>query len=437
VTVNVATTTTAASETTAYSASSQAVTLSATITSGSGTVSGGTVTFTVLNGSTQVGTAVTSGAVSSGSASVSYTLPGGTAIGTYEIEAVYSGDANFNSSADTTHRLTVTQASQTITFAAIPAQPVFSTYTLTATASSGLAVTYKTSTSTICSISGSNVNLLAVGYCTIAAFQAGNSNYSAAVTVIRNLQVVKTTQTITFAAMTAQPVLSTYTLTATASSGLAVTYKTTTPTICTISGSKASLLAVGYCGIEATQPGNSDYAAAANVGRNLQVVKNPQTITFAAMTAQPVLSTYTLTATASSELAVTYTTSTPTICTISGSSAHLLAVGYCAITASQAGNSDFSAAASVGRNLQVVKASQTITFPAMTAQPVNTTYTLPATASSGLTVTYTTTTPTICTISGGSAILNAVGYCGIEASQAGNSDYNAAAGVGRNLQVVQ
>jgi subtilase family serine protease len=438
VTVTAASTVTSADNaTTIFSASSQALTLSATVTSGAGTVSGGTITFTVLNGSTQVGTAVTSGTVSSGSASASYILPAGTAAGTYEIEAVYNGDASFSTSSDTTHTLAVTQASQTITFAAMTAQPVLSAYTLTATASSGLAVTYKTNTPTICSISGSKASLLAVGYCTIAALQAGNGDYTAAATVSRNLQVVKTTQTITFAAMTAQPVLSSYTLTASASSGLPITYKSTTPTICTISGSKANLLAVGYCGIEATQPGNSDYTAATSVGRNLQVVKASQTITFAAMTAQPVLSTYTLTATASSGLAVTYKTSTPTICTITGSSAHLLAVGYCAITASQAGNSDFSAAASVGRNLQVVKASQTITFPAMTAQPVNTTYPLPATASSGLTVTYTTTTPTICTISGGSAILNAVGYCGIYASQAGNSDYAAAPTVGRNLQVVQ
>jgi hypothetical protein len=155
------------------------------------------------------------------------------------------------------------------------------------------------------------------------------------------------------------------------------------------------------------------------------------------MPEQPAASTYTLPATASSGLPITYTSTTPSLCTISGGTANLLAPGYCGIQASQPGNSDYAAATTVGRNLEIVKASQTITFPAMSPQPVNTTYTLPATASSGLAITYTSTTPSICTIGGNSANLLAKGYCGIYASQPGNSNYSAATTVGRNLEVVQ
>jgi len=116
----------------------------------------------------------------------------------------------------------------------------------------------------------------------------------------------------------------------------------------------ASLLAPGYCGIEASQPGNSTYAAAI-AGRDILIVKASQTITFPMMPAQPVNTTYTLPATASSGLAITYTTSTPSICTIvNGNQAQLFATGYCGIYASQPGNSIYSPATTVGRDLQVV-----------------------------------------------------------------------------------
>jgi hypothetical protein len=101
------TTTTASNATTNYSSSPQSVSLSATVTSPVGTVNAGTVTFTVLNGSTPVGTATTSGTVSSGSASVSYTLPAATTIGNYTIQAVYNGSTDFAGSSNNAHTLTV------------------------------------------------------------------------------------------------------------------------------------------------------------------------------------------------------------------------------------------------------------------------------------------------------------------------------------------
>ena len=55
----------------------QNVTLNATITSAAGTVNEGTETFTILNGTTVVGTPVTVN-VAAGAASASYVLPAGT-----------------------------------------------------------------------------------------------------------------------------------------------------------------------------------------------------------------------------------------------------------------------------------------------------------------------------------------------------------------------
>jgi photosystem II stability/assembly factor-like uncharacterized protein len=85
----------------------QVVTLTAAVTSTAGPVNEGTVTFTVRHGGAVVGSPVTSGTVSNGLASVSYTLPAGTAAGTYTIDVVYNPGADFLGSSDSTHTLTV------------------------------------------------------------------------------------------------------------------------------------------------------------------------------------------------------------------------------------------------------------------------------------------------------------------------------------------
>ncbi len=104
-----ATATAAASASVTFSTTDQDVTLSATITSGAGTVDEGTETFTILNGTTPVGSPVTVD-VSAGAASVSYDLPAGTGAGTYIIEVVYSGTTNFLGYTDTSQTLVINAA---------------------------------------------------------------------------------------------------------------------------------------------------------------------------------------------------------------------------------------------------------------------------------------------------------------------------------------
>ncbi len=101
------TTTTAGNVSVPFSPNTQNVTLTANVTSSSGTVNEGTVTFTILQGSTVIGTATTSNTVNNGQASVSYALPTGLAAGTYTIDAVYNGGPDFTGSFDAAHALTV------------------------------------------------------------------------------------------------------------------------------------------------------------------------------------------------------------------------------------------------------------------------------------------------------------------------------------------
>ena len=123
-----------------------------------------------------------------------------------------------------------------------------------ATADSGLAVTYTSTTTSVCLISSTTVTIVTGGTCTIAADQGGDGTYSAAPTVTQNIVIAKASQAITFGGQlpktlgTAPFALSPL---ATADSGLAVTYTSTTTGVCTISGTTVTLVTVGTCTIAA------------------------------------------------------------------------------------------------------------------------------------------------------------------------------------------
>lgn len=76
------------------------------------------------------------------------------------------------------------QAPQTITFM-LPAKVSVQTKThaLTGTASSGLPVTYASNSPAVCTISGSTLNLLSAGICSVAASQAGSGSFDPAADV--------------------------------------------------------------------------------------------------------------------------------------------------------------------------------------------------------------------------------------------------------------
>ncbi len=352
-----------------------------------------------------------------------------TALGSHSVK-FHSVDYASNVESTKTVNFTISKASQTITFANPGTQTYGTLLTLTATASSGLAVTYTSTTPTICTVSGSVVTFVTTGTCGIDANQAGSTYVAPAPQVGHAWLVTKASQTITFTNPGTQTYGHPLTLTATASSGLAVTYTSTTPTICTVSGSVVTFVTTGTCGMDANQAGNVDYLTAPQVGHAWVVGKSTQTITFTNPGTQTYGHALTLTATASSGLTVTYTSTTPTICTVSGSVVTFVTTGTCGMAANQAGNVDYLAAPQVGHAWVVAKSGQTITFANPGTQRVGAVVPLGAVASSGLTVSYTSTNTAVCTISGSNATMVATGTCGVDANQAGNVDYNAAPQVG-------
>ena len=132
----------------------------------------------------------------------------------------------------------------------------------------------------------------------------------------------------------------------------------------------------------------------------------------------------TLDATASSGLGVTYTSSNTSAVTVSGNTLTAVGEGSATITASQAGNSNYNAAASKSYTVTVSKKDQTITWTPPTELTVGDSHTLSATALGGA-VAF-AITGDAATLAGNTLTAVQAGTVTITASQAGNSNYNAA-----------
>ena len=140
------------------------------------------------------------------------------------------------------------------------------------------------------------------------------------------------------------------TLKATTTSGLPVTYKSNTPSTCTVSGDQLTLVTAGECSITASQPGGTSddgrhWAAADDMSQLFNVLKHPQAITFTPP--DYVLSanatSVTLSATSDAGLPVSFAVDTPANCSITGDQLKLVGKGTCAVTATQAGNDNYAA----------------------------------------------------------------------------------------------
>ena len=83
---------------------------------------------------------------------------------------------------------------------------------------------------------------------------------------------VLSTSTITFPAIVVKTAGDSIALTATCSDGLPVFFSSSTATVCTVSGSSASLIAAGTCSIVAFDNGNGTYSGAPPVTQSFTVM---------------------------------------------------------------------------------------------------------------------------------------------------------------------
>ena len=155
-------------------------------------------------------------------------------------------------------------------------------FTLSATASSGLAVTFESNNTAIVEVNGTTATILDEGPVTITARQAGNNTYNPA-SKARSFNTIKDAQYITFAAIAdTNTSVSSITASASASSGLPVTLESNDTSIITVSGSTLTIQGAGNVTITARQAGNYAYRAATPETRTffVELVGRPLTVLF-------------------------------------------------------------------------------------------------------------------------------------------------------------
>ena len=316
---------------------------------------------------------------------------------------------------------------------------VGATFTVSASASSGLPVTLSVSGSpSVCRLTGSSLTLRATGVCTLEARQPGNARYKER-RVERSIDVVRASQSISFvdpAPVDAVAGERTYRVEARASSGLAVSLSSLTPDVCTLSGTNVRTVGAGGCTIEASQAGTDAYEPAASVRLGFEVhepVHRPaaQTVAFGSTVPSGALvggAAYPVSAVASSGLSVDLSVDPASVgvCTKTGNLVTFIGEGTCTIRADQAGGHGFLAAPTVSQSLLVARAPQAVSFlstPPASAVAGLTTYVVVASSSVSLPVTLSVaqSSAAVCAISGAVVTAIAAGTCEIEADQPGDT----------------
>jgi Bacterial Ig domain len=418
------------------------------------TVGGATYTPTAT-ATSGLAVALTIDAASVSVCSISLGVVSFNAIGTCVIDANQAGDASYNPAPQIQQSITVGKGNQTITFtssASVDFKVGGPAYTVTATTTSGLPVTFTidASASSVCSISGSTVSFIGAGTCVIDANQAGDANYNTAPQVQQTFPVGKGSQTITFTSTAPAAAAvggATYTVAANSTSGLPVSFSidASATSVCSISGSTVSFIGAGTCVVDADQSGSANWNAAPQAQQSFAVAKGTQTITF---TSTPPVGArigdpaYVVTATSSAGLTVTFSIDAAAlaVCSISGSSVSFIGAGSCVIDANQAGNANYNAATQVQQSFVVSKKDQTISFTSTApagAKNAGPTYPVTATSTSSLAVTFSSATPTVCMVSGSTVSFVGAGTCTINADQSGNATFNAAPQVQQTFSVAK
>ncbi|MDH4465576.1 MAG: IPT/TIG domain-containing protein [Acidovorax sp.] len=291
---------------------------------------------------------------------ITATAPAGT--GTVDITVTTAGGVSATGAASQFSYVASLQP-QTISFANPGARNFGTAPTLTATATSGLPVSFSSSTTGVCTISSGGVlSFVATGNCTINANQAGNGSYDAAPQVTQtftvNPVVPGAPTTVVASASDTQASVAFAAPASNGGSNITGYTVTSTPGNITATGAAPPILVSGLTNgqaytftVTATNGAGTGPASAAS---SPVVPRSAQSIVFSTPIPQTFGTTGTLTATATSGLPVTFSSATPAVCAItSGGGFSFLTAGACTVNADQAGDASFLPAARVQRTFQV------------------------------------------------------------------------------------
>jgi len=233
-----------------------------------------------------------------------------------------------------------------------------------------LSISVSSSTPSVCVSNGKELSLIKEGTCSFTVFTAKTNEY-----------VSKTSnQTVTITSARTKTVLAVEKIANQTSKDLPksietvrvysvaegyVLPKSATPSVCLANGFFVRIVSGGTCTLTYQTAETAEYLASDIYTVSFEVTRDPQTITFTLpSTANVSTRSIALAATASGGGAITYSTASAGICSITGSTLNLLRNGNCAVTATQAGTSTLapaSATATVVLSGAAVSNRKTIT----------------------------------------------------------------------------
>ena len=208
---------------------------------------------------------------------------------------------------------------------------------------------------------------------------------------------------------------------------LPLVVSSSTPNICSTDGKELKLVSTGNCIFKVSTAKTKDYVLKESV----------QNVTIAAARIKPELAVSTISNQTSKNLPklveifrvysptgvwVLPKSLSPLVCIASGFYVQIVGGGTCTLTYQSEANTSYLASGLYNVSFEVTRDPQTITFaPVTTADITTKSLTLTATASSGGTVTFTSTSPENCTVAGSTLNLLKAGNCLVTATQAGTS----------------
>lgn len=366
-------------------------------------------------------TGVVSGFPTAASASTTYTI---------------RGTGSTSGSATATVTLSIAMGTQTITFGPAPA-PTYASgggFLVSASASSGLPVTYSSLTPAVCTAGGGNtVVILAAGGCTVAANQVGDANYGAAPQVTQAITIAKAPPLplTLFAIPASILVTETSALSTSGGSGTGAITFAVTGGPCTITppatlGSPSA----GSCTVQAAQAADLNYTGGTSNTVAVQVGPGAQAtlVLTATPTSIAVNGTTALATTGGSgNGAVTYAVNSGPCTLVDATHVKGMAEGKCQVVATKAAEGIYGPATSNPVTLTVTP----LVPPALvlTATPATVGFggstTLATTGGiPGAPVSYMVTGP--CSVSGNTLVGTGPGTCVVTATQAATSTYGPA-----------
>jgi hypothetical protein len=229
-----------------------------------------------------------------------------------------------------------------------------------------------------------------------------------------------------------------FTVSATATSGDTVLITLDAKsTGCSLASAKVTLTSAGTCLVDFNDPGNTTYAAAAQVQRSVKVYAANTISVSAPPAAGSAGGSYSPGATATSGDAVVRSlASTSTGCSLSGNEVTFTGAGRCLVDFNDAGNGAFAAASQVRQGVKVYAANTITASKPPAAGTINGTYTVSASATSGDKVVVSLDgASTGCTLKAKVVTFTQNGVCIVDFNDAGNGAFAKAPQVQQTITV--